>query len=161
MKSLLERFSSKPRTTIPANTVLLETGKRSGKLYILIEGQIEISRGGVLVTSISEPGAVFGEMSILLDVPHTADVRAVSDSTVYEFLDAAAFMRSDPEITFLVAQLLAQRLNTVTTYLVDLKKQYANSGNHLGMVSDVLASLVFQPQTDFTPGSDRMPDYEM
>lgn len=161
MKSLLDRFATKARTSIPANTVLLETGQRSGKLYILIEGQIEISRGGISVTSVSEPGAVLGEMSILLDVPHTADVRAVNDVIVYEFLDAENFMRSDPEITFLVAQLLAQRLNTVTTYLVDLKKQYAGSGNHLGMVSDVLASLVFQPQTEFTPGSDRLPDYEM
>lgn len=161
MKSLLDRFPTKARTSIPANTVLLETGKRSGKLYVLIEGQIEISRDNIVVASVREPGAVFGEMSILLDVPHTADVRAVSDVTVYEFLDAQNFMRSDPEITFLVAQLLAQRLNTVTTYLVDLKKQYAASGNHLGMVSDVLASLVFQPQTEFTPGSDRTPDYEM
>jgi CRP-like cAMP-binding protein len=114
-----------------------------------------------VVASIAEPGAVFGEMSILLGTPHTADVRTLTDVTVYEFLDAQTFLRSDPEITFLVAQLLAQRLNTVTTYLVDIKRQYAGSGNHLGMVSDVLASLVFQPQTEFTPGSDRLPDYEM
>ena len=161
MKSLLDRFENKPRIAIAANTALLETGKTSGKLYILIDGQVEISRGGTVVASIAEPGAVFGEMSILLGTPHTADVRTLTDVTVYEFLDAQTFLRSDPEITFLVAQLLAQRLNTVTTYLVDIKRQYAGSGNHLGMVSDVLASLVFQPQTEFTPGSDRLPDYEM
>jgi CRP-like cAMP-binding protein len=97
-------------------------------------------------------------MSVLLDMPHTATVRALSQATVYAYPDAAGFMRSDPQITFVIARLLAQRLNSATTYLVDLKRQYAGQGNHLGMVSDVLASLIHQPGNEFTPGSDRQPD---
>ena len=67
-------------------------------------------------------------------------------------------MRSDPEITFEIAALLAQRLNTATTYLADIKQQYAGSGSHLAMVSDVLASLVTQPARPYDPGSDREPN---
>ena len=70
-------------------------------------------------------------------------------------------MRSDPQIAFVIARLLAQRLNSATTYLVDLKRQYAGQGNHLGMVSDVLASLIHQQETEFMPGSDRLPDPAM
>ena len=82
-------------------------------------------------------------------------------ATVYAFDDAAGFLRSDPEIALHVARLLAQRLNAATTYLVDLKRQYAGNGNHLGMVSDVLASLIHQQEREFTPGSDRLPDPAM
>ena len=42
----------------------------------------------------------------------------------------------------IVAQLLAHRLNAATTYLADIKRQYADHDNHLSMVGDVLESLV-------------------
>ena len=58
--------------------VLLDEGTRSGKLYILIEGEVQILRGDVEVATVSEPGSVFGEMSILLDVPHTASVKTLA-----------------------------------------------------------------------------------
>ena len=100
-------------------------------------------------------------MSVLLNTPHTATVRALSPVTVYAYANAAGFLRSDPQIAFVIARLLAQRLNSATTYLVDLKRQYAGQGNHLGMVSDVLASLIHQQEDEFTPGSDRLPDPAM
>jgi len=142
----------------PAGTLLLQEGTKSGRIYVLAEGTAEVARGETRVALVSDPGAIFGEMSVLLDSPHTATVRAFTDIAVYEFPDAAEFLRTDPDITLAVARLLAQRLHSATTYLVDLKRQYAGSGNHLGMVSDVLASLINQPAADFEPGSDRMPE---
>jgi len=118
-------------------------------------------RGDTQVALVADAGAVFGEMSVLLDTPHTATVRAYIPSEVYVFEDAAAYLKSDPEIAFFVARLLAQRLNAATSYLVDLKHQYEGHGDHLGMVSDVLASLLNQQDTEFTPGSDRLPDPQM
>ena len=146
---------------IAAGTVLLKEGNTSGYIYVLAEGKIEVVRGKTQVAVVDEPGSVFGEMSVLLDTPHTATVRALSPATVFAYDDARSFMRSDPEITFVIARLLAQRLNSATTYLVDLKRQYAGQGNHLGMVSDVLASLIHQQEAEFTPGSDRLPDPAM
>ena len=137
--------------------MLLKQGTRSGKLYILLEGTVEVKRDDTLVAAINEPGALFGEMSALLDIDHTANVIAATPVTVYRFADAARFLHSDPEVSLTVARKLAQRLNTVTTYLVDLKRQYASHSNHLGMVSEVLASLVYQQAEEFNPGSDRDP----
>ena len=57
----------------------------------------------------------------------------------------------------LVARLLANRLNAATTYLVDLKRQFANHGDHLEMVGEVLETLLHQQERDFRPGSDRDP----
>ena len=157
MKQVLERYSQNQQTRLPAGTVLLAEGGKSGKLFVLADGSVEVLRRDTLVTVVNEPGAIFGEMSVLLDVPHTATVRTLEPSAVYVFDDAGAFMRSNPEIATVIARSLAQRLNLVTTYLVDLKRQYAGQANHLGMVSDVLASLVNQQRAEFIPGSDRQP----
>jgi CRP/FNR family cyclic AMP-dependent transcriptional regulator len=161
MKSILEICDPAKRKDVAAGTVLLSEGNTSGHIYVLAEGRIEVLRGNTQVAVVSEPGSVFGEMSVLLNTPHTATVRALSAVTVYAYADAAGFMQSDPRIAFVIARLLAQRLNSATTYLVDLKRQYAGQGNHLGMVSDVLASLIHQQETEFTPGSDRLPDPAM
>ncbi len=155
---VLARCSAAQKTHVPAGTVLMAEGTKSGRIYVLDAGTIEVVRGDTRVALVGERGAIFGEMSVLLDAAHTATVRAVDDSTVYAFTDAADFLRSDPETTLAVAKLLAQRLHSATTYLVDLKRQYAGQSNHLGMVSDVLASLINQPPGDFEPGSDRLPN---
>src|SRR5213076_1285896 len=91
-------------------------GGTSGYLYVLIEGRLEVLKGETVVASIAEPGAIVGEMSVLLDKPHTATVRAASDSTIYEFADAGSFLRDQPAVALLIARLLAQRLNVATTY---------------------------------------------
>ena len=161
MQSILEICDPAKGKEVPPGTVLLSEGSTSGHIYVLAEGRIEAVRGNTQVAIVSEPGSVFGEMSVLLNTPHTATVRALSPVTVYAYAyaDAAGFMRSDPQIAFIIARLLAQRLNSATTYLVDLKRQYAGQGNHLGI--DVLASLIHQQEAEFTPGSDRLPDPAM
>lgn len=157
MQSVLERYGDSKKIDVPAGSVLISEGVRSGHLYVLAGGVVEVLRGTTQVAVVSEPGSFFGEMSALLDMPHTATVRTLSPSTVYAFENAVDFLRSDPEISLSVARLLAQRLNAATTYLVDIKRQFASHDNHLGMVSEVLASLLHQPDVDVTPGSDRLP----
>ncbi len=79
--------------------------------------------------------------------------------------DAAAAARSDPELTFAVAQLLARRLQAVTSYLVDIKRQYADTDTHLGLMDQVLAHLIQMQPAGTEPGtrsgSERsdVPDY--
>ena len=64
------------------------------------------------------------------------------------FDDAQSFLKSNPEIAFLLARLLAERLNGATTYLVDLKRQFEGHGNHLGMVGEVLETLLNHQKRD-------------
>ena len=56
-----------------------------------------------------------------------------------------------------MARLLANRLNAATTYLVDLKRRFAGSSDHLGLVGKVLETLIHQQEQDFLPGSERDP----
>jgi CRP/FNR family cyclic AMP-dependent transcriptional regulator len=158
MGSILDMCQGAPLETLEPGSVLLPEGKMSGHLYVLKSGTVEVLRGDTQVAVVEEPGAVFGEMSVLLNRPHTATVRALTPVTVYAFDDAESFLKSNPEIAFLVGRLLAGRLNAATTYLADLKRQFEDQTNHLCMVGDVLDALIHQQDEDFSLGPERESD---
>jgi len=159
-RSILEycAIAKAPRRELAPGTVLLVEGETSGRLYVLVQGTIAVLRGDTVVSVVDEPGAMFGEISALIGKPHTATVRAETAATVFEFTDAAAFLRSHTDVAFAVAQLLARRLNAATGYLVDVKHQFQDRVDHLGMVGDVLDSIVHHHHVEISPGSDRQPD---
>ena len=158
MRDILEYCIGGTKRSFSAGAEVIHEGGRTGHLYVLIEGRLEVIKGDAVVASIGEPGAVLGEMSVLLDTPHTATVRAAADSTIYEIDDAAAFLRQQPAVAILIAKMLAQRLNVANTYLADLKRQYAGHGTHLAMVGEVLQSMINLPPSQVSPGSDRQSD---
>jgi CRP/FNR family cyclic AMP-dependent transcriptional regulator len=161
MRDILEYCIGGIRRNVAAGTEVLREGGRTGHLYVLIEGRLEVVKGDTIVATLTEPGAVLGEMSVLLDQPHTATVRAAQDSAIYEIDDAASFLRQQPAVALIIARMLAQRLNVATTYLADLKHQYAGHGNHLAMVGDLLQSMINLPPTQVSPGSDLQSDPRM
>ena len=118
MLTVLRRQNHHQQTLVAAGAVLLAEGTKTGKLFVLAQGAVEVARGGVVLAHVKEPGSVFGDMSALLDLPHTATVRTTAPSAVYAFDDAGAFLRSDPEIAFVLARMLAQRLEATTAALV-------------------------------------------
>jgi CRP/FNR family transcriptional regulator, cyclic AMP receptor protein len=158
MASILEKCTDAPRQRLLPGAILLSEGETSGRLYVLAEGSIEVLRGNTQVALIAEPGAIFGEMSVLLNRPHTATVKTASKVCVFVFEDAESFLKSNPEIAFLLGRVLAERLNAATTYLVDLKRQFEGHTNHLGMVGEVLESLIHQQHESFTLGPEREAD---
>ncbi len=155
---MLDFCADLPERSFAPGEALLEDGTTSGALYILIEGEVEILKGDFQIRTVSDPGAIFGEVSALLGIPHMATVRAVTACRVYAVDEAPEFLRSHREITYGVAELLAQRLHSITTYLVDLKRQYEDQEDHLGMVDEVLETLTHQQAEPVDVGSDREPD---
>jgi CRP-like cAMP-binding protein len=65
---------------------------------------------------------IFGEISALLDQPHTADVIAVEPSQ-FHVADAAAFLVQDPAALLYVATTLARRLDGTNQAFLELKAQ--------------------------------------
>ena len=161
MRAILNYCTGGTARDVSAGTFVIHEGSTTGHLYVLIEGRLEVVKGDTVVASIVEPGAVVGEMSVLLDKPHTATVRAAADSTIYEFGDAASFLRDQPAVALLIARLLAQRLNVATTYLADIMHQYAGHGDHLAMVGEILQTMINLPPITISPGSDRQSDPRM
>lgn len=107
----------------PAGHELIRQGGRSGSLFVLKTGEMEVIRDGRFVSSVNRPGAIFGEMSVLLDQPHSAAVRAVTDVEVYVIADALKVLESHPAWTLQIARLLAQRVNATTALLMDSQRE--------------------------------------
>lgn len=158
MRAILDHFTGGQEMLLAAGQLLIRQGESTGHLYVLVDGRLDVIKGDTVVATVAEPGAILGEMSVLLKQPHTATVRAAVDTEIYQINDAARFLRKQPEVAMMVATQLAQRLNAATTYLADIKQQYAGHGTHLAMVGDVLESLVNVPPAKAEPGSDRQPD---
>ena len=96
------------------------------------------------INTVSVPGAILGEVSLLLDRPHMATVRALEDTTLVVIEDPEAFLAAHPEVNTEISRVLAHRLDLMTNYLADLKEQFAEESSHLGIVDEVLASLTTQ-----------------
>ena len=97
MRSILDYCAGATQLTFEPSSILLDEGRKTDRLYVLIEGVVEIVRDGVRVALVNEPGAILGEMSVLLDLPHTAMVRALSSGRAYELEHARTFLRSRPD----------------------------------------------------------------
>ncbi|ODT48143.1 cyclic nucleotide-binding domain-containing protein [Devosia sp. 63-57] len=142
MPDILDYCKDLKQVRFKSGQAMLPEGERLGKLLILIEGQVEVIRERTQVTHIDEPGSIFGEMAVLLDMPHSATVRALSDVTAYEIPDALTFLDGHPEFSLHIAIMLARRLYYTTSYLVDLQQQAAGKRQDLDLVDQILANLV-------------------
>jgi CRP/FNR family cyclic AMP-dependent transcriptional regulator len=107
---------------------------------------------------IDTPGAVFGEMSVVLGRPATATVRASSDLEVHVITEPEAFLIEQPGAALAVLRTTASRLDGLTHYLVDVKRQFADDESHLGMVGQILDTLVHHQGAPIRTGSARDPE---
>ena len=131
-----------PLVKCAAQEVLITEGQPLEGIYFLESGEVEVLKGTMLIAEIFEPGAVFGEMSYLLHVPPTATVRALTACTFRRVAQPAEFFRLHPEVTLYVSEILARRLDALNRYLVDIKKQFADRADHLGIIDEVIDSLM-------------------
>jgi CRP/FNR family transcriptional regulator, cyclic AMP receptor protein len=119
---LKNRLGGLPLATYQAGETVLAAGSRTGQLLILEKGSVAIVKETIEIAKVAEPGAVFGELSTLLDQPHTADVRALETSQ-FHVADAATLLVQDPIVLLYVAAVLARRLDGANQAFIDLKSQ--------------------------------------
>jgi CRP/FNR family cyclic AMP-dependent transcriptional regulator len=118
---LQKRLAALPIATYRAGETLFTDGSTTGRLLILRQGAVVIVKDGVEIAKVAEPGAVFGELSALLDRPHTADVRALEPSQFH--VGEAALLAQDPTMLLYVAAVLARRLDRANEAFIELKSQ--------------------------------------
>ncbi|MEZ5787942.1 MAG: cyclic nucleotide-binding domain-containing protein [Xanthobacteraceae bacterium] len=115
-----ERLAALPLATFQIGDVVFLAGSRSDRLLFLKKGTVAVVKDGVEIARVTQSNAVFGELSVLLDQPHTADVRAVELSQFH--VASADLLARDPFVLFYVTAILARRLNAANRLLVDLKQ---------------------------------------
>jgi CRP-like cAMP-binding protein len=141
MNPFLEIVAGQPTREWAAGELVLEQDQDCEALHVLLDGEVEVLRDGIRLAKTAEVGAVFGEMSMLLGGPCTASVRTLRPSRFASIPDPRGFLAASPVASLHVAELLARRIDTLNRYLIDVKRQYEGH-DHLGMVDDVLGSLM-------------------
>lgn len=142
MEQIAWRFRDLTPRHFEPETILLSEGGMDGRLYVLTEGAVAVVRAGVRVALVDHPGAVFGEMSVLRSVPHSASVKAVTDCQVYVIDDARDWLKDRPDVAFYVANLLAERLADTTALLVEAQSTDDRSGGgQAGLFSRMFGAL--------------------
>lgn len=146
MSPFLDHVAGHASRQFAAGGLVIEQGQETGELLVLVSGSVEILRDDVRVAKAAEPGVVFGDMSALLGGPATATVRALEPTVFAVIGEPRAFLIAHPEASLYVAELLARRLDSLNKYLIDVKQQYEGH-DHLGMVDDVLETLMHRPRS--------------
>jgi CRP/FNR family transcriptional regulator, cyclic AMP receptor protein len=141
MSAILDLVKEREVREFGAGQDVISQGQRCGVMLVLIEGQVEILRDEVRVSKASEGGVLFGEMAVLLRSPATATVRTLSPAKFVVIENPREFLEGSSQASLHVAELLANRLDALTRYLADVKRQYEGH-DHIGMVDGVLEALM-------------------
>jgi PAS domain S-box-containing protein len=103
--------------TCPAGFVIMTEGDQADSLYILIEGSLDVIKGGKKIHEITEPGSFFGELSFLLGTVRIASVITATEETRFLCLpnsEVNLIWRQFPEFARQLARNLANRLYETT-----------------------------------------------
>jgi CRP/FNR family transcriptional regulator, cyclic AMP receptor protein len=119
---LQRKLAGFPIATYQAGETVLSAASKTGRLLILKKGAVAVLREGFEIATVRHPGAVFGELAVLLDQPHMADVRAL-EASEFHVADAASLLRIDPIALLYVATVLARRLDDANQALIELGRQ--------------------------------------
>lgn len=140
--SVPAKIEALPLRTFLAGDIVIQQGSPRENLYFLETGTVEVSKDGVSITRIRERGAMFGEMAVFLDTPYTATVSAVTDVTCRVVEAPDRFLEANADVVLYISRILAGRLESLNRYLLDVKAQFADRNDHLGMVDEVLDALM-------------------
>ena len=146
MPSLAALAVSLPLETLTPGTHLTTEGTSSGHLYILESGTLTLQREGIALATIDEPGAIIGEMAVLLGIPHSATVIAKDAARVRVVNDALDTLSQNAEFALHLATIACARLNATSALLVELKGRAAGKAKEQALMSRILMALAATPK---------------
>jgi len=145
MPSILTLTQDLPVRTLEPGDTLMREAEQGGNLYILESGRLVVERQGVKIADIKEPGAIIGEMSVLLGNESSATVRAERECRIRVIEDAIAFLERTPLVALHVATLACARLDATSALLVELRKETTGKAQEQSLLNRIFSSLLTQP----------------
>ena len=144
MASMFLLTYSAPIKELEIGDVLITQGSMGTDLYVLEAGQLAVERDGVKIATIDQSDSLIGEMGLLLHKPHSATVRAETNSKVRVVADAMRVLERHPDITLRLAGLLSQRLDETSGLVSELSRQVSGTAEKT-LIGKILSSLVTTP----------------
>lgn len=144
MASMFLLTYSAPIKELEIGDVLITQGSMGTDLYVLETGQLAVERDGVKIATIDQSDSLIGEMGLLLHKPHSATVRAETNTKVRVVADAMRVLERHPDITLRLAGLLSQRLDETSGLVSELSRQVSGSAEKT-LIGKILSSLVTTP----------------
>ncbi len=120
---------------------VLKEGDASEVLLVLKSGSVSVSREGTELSVISEPGSVFGEISILVGGAHMATVTAAEDSEFYMLENGEQWVEHCPNLLPNLAFLLASRLKALTFYVSEIERGLVERDEKIKLLNHALGSV--------------------
>lgn len=133
-------LSSLPVEQIAEGSTIIAAGQTSGRVMVLEEGAVEVLRDGIRIAEVAEPGAIFGELAVLLRRPHTADVRTTRRST-FRIAAADAILREGPGGPLYVATVLAGRLDQANQRLLEVQRKLEREQHPPGAIAKMIETI--------------------
>jgi len=111
-KDLQQIAQTADEIDLRAGKVLIEEGERGREFFVIVSGEVEVTRQGRKIASLG-PGSFVGEMALLSKAPRTATVTAVTALDVLVITDRAflELLNTIPELWLKVARALAERVD--------------------------------------------------
>ncbi|MCC6381526.1 MAG: cyclic nucleotide-binding domain-containing protein [Dehalococcoidia bacterium] len=105
----LEKFV-RPRN-FRAGDVIFREGEEGVGFFLITDGKVEVSRGGVSIASLG-PDEFFGEMALLDNHRRSATVTAVSDTQCLAIMraDFLAELRNGPDLAIELLAVMSRRV---------------------------------------------------
>ena len=96
MKDMLTLSAHLPTIEFAAGDTIVHEGGAVGGIWVLVSGALQVRKGGELVNTVTRPGAVIGEISVLLNTVYSATVEVTERSVLRYAADGRALLMSDP-----------------------------------------------------------------
>jgi CRP/FNR family transcriptional regulator, cyclic AMP receptor protein len=138
---VLQSLSVFPLVVFEEGDLVLRQGATTERLLFLRDGAVDIVRDQVVLARVAEPGAVLGDMAVILGRPHSADVRAVQPSRCHVVEDAAALLTAEPNLSLYVMTVLASRLDEVNRHLIEARNRLGEAGPQRGFFAETLDNM--------------------
>jgi len=110
--------------TYQKGDLLFVEGDESQDLYFLVSGHLEVLKGDKKIAEITEPGALFGELSFLLGAKRTATIQAENEVRVLRIPrnEVSTFLKDFPAVAEKITQIIARRLDESSQAIYGLRQ---------------------------------------
>lgn len=119
------------RMRISRGATIFAEGEQGDTMYVIIEGQVQITRKGpkspVVLATLQQPGSFFGEMAIVAETERTATAVALTDVTLLAVhaSELELLLKQRPDLGAKMIRTLTQRLKHTTNQVMDEREKIA------------------------------------